>query len=89
MGRIAIVDRRCDPDRDRDRIRKRGSGSGSAKDRVTNGISGKASGSGSESPIHKKDRCLSLHKRNSNIIIFIHKNINNILVLYYYIDMIL
>ena len=27
MGRIAIIDRRYDPDRDRDQVRKRGSGS--------------------------------------------------------------
>ena len=75
MGRIAIIDR--------DLVRNRGSGSGSAKDRVTNG------GSGSGSPIHKKRIDPSLNIRSSIIIIFIYKNINKIVVLYYYIYMIL
>ena len=64
---------------DRDRVCKRGSGSGSENDRDRR----------SRSRSIKKVRCLSLHIRYSNIIILIYKNINNILVSYYYIDMIL
>ena len=83
MGRTAIIDQRSDLDPASDRVRKRASGS--AKDKVTHGGSDREK----DGFLPEKDRCPSLHIRYSNIIIFIYKNINNILLLYYYIDMIL
>ena len=78
MGWSVIIDRRSDPDQDQ--VRKRGSAS--IKDRVTNG--------GSAIPIHKKR--IGAHRCIYDTLILLYlcnKNINNILVLYYYIDNVL